>query len=214
MSSSKDSANRSPYHHGDLRNALLAAARGLALELGPDKVSLREVAKRAGVSHAAAYHHFADKNDLLRAVSIDAFVDLNAALDKCVAASDGLVLTLETLTVEYLRFASDRSTEFSFMWRKELCMPDGEPDPLADAQTAPRNLVTAYLHSRVGIDLAPDADPDLATLALWSFVHGYTTIVLETPAFKHMPPVAREHLAKLALQPLFTGIAASRIDVP
>ncbi len=208
MSSSSEIASRSPYHHGDLRNALLAAARALALEHGPDKVSLREVAKRAGVSHAAAYHHFADKNDLLRAMSVSAFVDLNTAMSTSLTTADGLKPTLEAIAVEYLRFATERSTEFSFMWKKELCMPDGEPDPLADAQRAPRDLVTAYLHSRVGIDLAADADPDLATLALWSFVHGFTMIVLETPAFKHMPQPAREGLAKMGLQQLFSGIAA------
>ena len=64
------------YHHGNLRTALLNAARELAAENTIDSITLREVARRAGVSHAAPYHHFADKRALLRALAIDAFTEL------------------------------------------------------------------------------------------------------------------------------------------
>ena len=202
---SSSSSGKSAYHHGDLRNALLEAARALAHEVGPDSITLREVARRAGVSHTAAYHHFADKNDLLRALAVQAFYDLSAIQASRIAAGADLATTLEGLTVDYLAFATDRRAEFSFMWRRELCMPDGEPDALKDAQLASQETVTAYLRTRVGLDLT--ADPDLATLAYWSLSHGFATIVLETPAFKHAPAEQIDFLARTMVGQLLAGIS-------
>ena len=206
MSSSP--VGKHPYHHGNLRSALLGAARDLATELGADSITLREVARRAGVSHTAAYHHFADKNDLLRALAVQAFIDLQQLQAERIAAGGNLGETLEGLAVDYLRFATARRAEFSFMWRRELCMPDGEPDPLKDVQLASQQLVTDFLVSRRGIDLAATADPDLATLAYWSLSHGFTNIVLETPAFKHAPDEQLDFLARATVQQLLVGIRA------
>ena len=206
MSSSP--VGKHPYHHGNLRSALLGAARDLATELGADSITLREVARRAGVSHTAAYHHFADKNDLLRALAVQAFIDLQQLQAERIAAGGDLGETLEGLAVDYLRFATARRAEFSFMWRRELCMPDGEPDPLKDVQLASQQLVTDFLVSRRGIDLAATADPDLATLAYWSLSHGFTNIVLETPAFKHAPDEQLDFLARATVQQLLVGIRA------
>ena len=206
MSSSP--VGKHPYHHGNLRSALLGAARDLATELGADSITLREVARRAGVSHTAAYHHFADKNDLLRALAVQAFLDLQQLQTERIAAGGNLGETLEGLAVDYLRFATARRAEFSFMWRRELCMPDGEPDPLKDVQLASQQLVTDFLVSRRGIDLAATADPNLATLAYWSLSHGFTNIVLETPAFKHAPDEQLDFLARATVQQLLVGIRA------
>ena len=202
---SSSTASKQSYHHGDLRNALLEAARALAHEVGADSITLREVARRAGVSHTAAYHHFADKNDLLRALAVQAFHDLGGIQSARIAVGGDLTTVLEGLTVDYMAFATDRRAEFSFMWRRELCMPDGEPDPLKDAQLASQQIVTDYLRTRVDIDLA--ADPDLATLAYWSMSHGFVTIVLETPAFKHAPAEQVDFLARSTVQQLLAGIA-------
>jgi len=206
MSSSP--VGKHPYHHGNLRSALLGAARDLATELGADSITLREVARRAGVSHTAAYHHFADKNDLLRALAVQAFLDLQQLQTERIAAGGDLGETLEGLAVDYLRFATARRAEFSFMWRRELCMPDGEPDPLKDVQLASQQLVTDFLVSRRGIDLAATTNPDLATLAYWSLSHGFTNIVLETPAFKHAPDEQLDFLARATVQQLLVGIRA------
>ena len=73
-------AKKKDYHHGDLRNALLAAAREELIEKGPEKFSLRGCAKRAGVSHAAPAHHFKDTEALLQAVAADGFAQLTAEL--------------------------------------------------------------------------------------------------------------------------------------
>jgi len=77
---------RGKYHHGDLRRALLDAALELVNELGPSGITLREAARRAGVTHAAPYRHFADKGALLAAVAEQGFVQLLAAIDGAIVA--------------------------------------------------------------------------------------------------------------------------------
>src|SRR3954452_9491952 len=75
------------YHHGDLRRALLDAARVELHKVGLRELSLRSVARRAGVTHTAAYHHFADKEELLRRVAQEGFEKLDAAMVKEVEAA-------------------------------------------------------------------------------------------------------------------------------
>ena len=71
---------RAPYHHGDLRRALLEAAREVLREQGPEGCSLREVARRAGVTHAAPYHHFPSREALLGALANEAYAELDRAM--------------------------------------------------------------------------------------------------------------------------------------
>ena len=74
-----------PYHHGDLRRALIDASIGLIAESGPDGFTLREVARRARVSHTAPYRHFREKSDLLAAVAEQGFLELRKAVDRATA---------------------------------------------------------------------------------------------------------------------------------
>ncbi len=78
-----------PYHHGDLRRALVAAARALLEESGPEALSLRDVARRVGVSHNAPYRHFPTKQALLAAVAAEEFAALSARM-AAVPAAPGL----------------------------------------------------------------------------------------------------------------------------
>src|SRR3954462_15471127 len=77
-----------PYHHGDLRAALLAAAAGWLDERGAETLTLRELARAAGVSHAAPYHHFANREELKAGVAEHAFVRLGDALAAAAGAAD------------------------------------------------------------------------------------------------------------------------------
>lgn len=195
---------RSAYHHGDLRRSLVSAASTAAEELGADKVSVREVARRAGVSHAAAYHHFTDKNDLLRAVALEAFSELRSRMT---TASDAPRLTeaLAGAARAYLAFARERPAAFRFMWARELCMPDGVDDPLADAQRGLAADVDTVLQKHAA-ELRPGGDPRLGMLANWSLVHGFATIAVDTPAFKHTPPAELDAMADAIIEALVRGI--------
>src|SRR4051812_26394436 len=95
-----------PYHHGDLKNALIQAAQALLAERGADDFSLREVARRAGVSPAAPAHHFGDAQGLLTAVATLAFEELTQVLRAGHArGGDDPQLALREQGVEYVQFA-------------------------------------------------------------------------------------------------------------
>jgi AcrR family transcriptional regulator len=105
-----------PYHHGDLPRALLDAAVHAILEVGPAAVSLRDLARRTGVSHAAPAHHFGDKAGLLTAVATDGFQLLAATLGEAYQATGSFL----EVGVAYVRFAATHRAHFEVMFRPEL----------------------------------------------------------------------------------------------
>jgi AcrR family transcriptional regulator len=211
MSSSVSASPKRPqYHHGDLRNALLEAARTLAQERGADALTLRHVARQAGVSHAAAYHHFTDKNDLLRALAIQAFKALEIELQRAIQDHADDHDAFETLGATYLRFALNHAAEFRFMFRRDLCMPEGVPDPLEIASRGAQAALTAFVHVRQSDGTLKAGDPQATTLSFWSTIHGLTTIILETPVFKGIELQNAEHLIRGAVRQLLEGIADKR----
>ena len=100
-------AENRPYHHGDLRRALIDAARRLLETEGPTALSLRAVAREAGVSPAAPYHHFKDKGELLDAVAHEGWDLLNDLMTAARANEDSVRTKLTALGVAYVRFARD-----------------------------------------------------------------------------------------------------------
>src|SRR5918996_3461075 len=119
------------YHHGNLRQALLAAAVDAITDVGPAGVSLRDLARRAGVSHAAPAHHFGDKAGLLTAVAAQGYQLL---ADTLTAARQRSADFLE-VGVAYVRFAVDHRAHFEVMFRPDLYHPD-DPAGLAAREHA------------------------------------------------------------------------------
>lgn len=191
------------YHHGDLRNALLDAARAVARESGADAITIREVTRRAGVSHAAAYHHFANRTDLLRAVALLAFHEFTAELEQ---ASGPDAAGLERMAIAYLRFATAHSAEFRFMFSSELCAPAGLPDPLSDASLTSQDVLRQQIRTlqSAGVLAAGDLEP--MVLAAWSQIHGLTMIALETRVFVGAPDEAVEDALRRGVRLLIAGL--------
>lgn len=104
-------------HHGDLRQALIAAALDLIADSDADEVTLRAVARRAGVSPAAPYHHFADKNALLAAVARDGFESLGEVQLEVLARPGSARDRLERLVTAYVLFALRHPTHYRLMFR-------------------------------------------------------------------------------------------------
>ena len=110
---------RDTYHHGDLKRALTAAALGLVSEKGPKGFTLREVARRAGVSAAAPYRHFADKADLLAAVATQGFVQLHETLNTVAAETTDLHARMVNMARAYVRWAVSHPDYYQAMFGAE-----------------------------------------------------------------------------------------------
>src|SRR2546423_2801057 len=104
------------YHHGDLRRTLLAAAVEAIAEHGPAAISLRDLARRADVSHAAPAHHFGDKAGLLTAIAAEGYLLLAAALHDAAARTGSFL----EVGVAYVGFAVDQPAHFAVMYRPDL----------------------------------------------------------------------------------------------
>lgn len=158
---------RSPYHHGDLRATILTAAAALVAQRGADAVSLRELARAAGVSHAAPAHHFTDRRGLFTALAAQGYTMLATALEQ--ARPDFI-----DAAVAYVGFAIDNPGHYAVMFDRSLVDPDDPELVAAEASAA------AELSAGVGSldDPKAKADPDTARLAAWSLVHGFATLWL------------------------------------
>jgi AcrR family transcriptional regulator len=159
--------SRDTYHHGDLKAVIVAKAATLVAERGADGISLRELAREAGVSHAAPAHHFADRRGLFTAVAAEGWRMLADAL--AAARPDFIDAALA-----YVRFALHHPGHYAVMFDRSLVNPD-DPE-LKAAQDA----AGAELAQGVGTlkDPRAKADPPSAALAAWSLVHGYAMLRL------------------------------------
>jgi len=161
-----DAESSRPYHHGDLRRALLAATGDAVGEVGPAAMSLRNVARRAGVSHAASTHHFGDKAGLLTAFAAEGYSLLADELER--AQREGT--SFLEVGVAYVRFAVNHRAHFDVMFRSELLHLD-DLDLRAAKAAAGRVLYGSPpgTMSRKRLTQA---------VAAWSIVHGIATLWL------------------------------------
>jgi AcrR family transcriptional regulator len=178
-----------PYHHGNLREALLTAALRLISEVGPTAFTLREVARRAGVSHNAPYRHFRDRDELMAAVSTEGYGELTRAmLDAAAQASDALE-RLKQAGMAYVKFALRRPEHFTVMFdtpttkpSEKLCfgpakMKEKYPEAAAAAEQSFRTLVSFVAACQQEGVLAAGDTRELALLA-WSMVHGVAKLAI------------------------------------
>jgi AcrR family transcriptional regulator len=158
-----------PYHHGDLRRALLSAAVSRVEEEGPSNLSLRDIARRAGVSHAAPAHHFGDKTGLFTAIAAEGFALLTTETAPLADRQDALL----QLGFVYIRFAVEHRGYFEVMFRPDLYR---ETD--ADlVQARDRSMEMLFRAARQAARL-PDGDITGLAVAAWSVVHGFATLWL------------------------------------
>lgn len=166
---------RDSYHHGELPAALVAAARGLLATPGSE-FSLREVARRAGVSNAAPYRHFDGLPALMDAVAAAALDELARALERVSAAATSAEAGLLGMAEEYLRFVTERPAEAHLAFSR----PKGErtPDsPVLHAAERAFTAVVAVMERGRRDGEFVGHDPVDAALAGWSLVHGAATLV-------------------------------------
>lgn len=185
------SRTRKPYHHGNLRRALIDAALDVIAERGVESLSLRELATQAGVSHAAPAHHVGDKAGLLTAIAEEGFALLADALEA--ARPEGF----KALGIAYVRFATSHHAHFAVMYDPSLYRADEA------GVVAARDRAAALLYTAAG-----DRDRGLAG---WCLMHGLATLwlagALPRSATKSRSPTT---LADRVARTAFRGGKSSR----
>ncbi|MER7990333.1 TetR/AcrR family transcriptional regulator [Streptomyces noursei] len=179
------------YHHGDLRRALLNHAAAAISESGVAKVSLREIARRAGVSHAAPTHHFGSREGLLTALAAQGF---HALADLMHNAQEHTADFAE-MGVAYVQFALSHPAHFEVMFQPHL--HQGDDPALRAAQQRAGELL-------YGAPTLPGTGTRDAGIAAWSLVHGFATLWLSNalPAEQGTPP---EQRARQAIRAFLDG---------
>jgi AcrR family transcriptional regulator len=199
-------AAKRPYHHGNLRDALVDAALALAREGGPGAVVVREASRRVGVSHNAAYRHFPDREALLAAVRDRCADALAAAMQVRLDAAgppDGTpqraFARLEATGRAYVDFALAEPGLFRTAFAAE-----GKPD----SGSGPYGLLNAQLDGLVEAGaLAPDRRPS-AEITAWAAVHGLSALFVDGP-LRSLPDPARAVALDHLLATISSGLAAT-----
>ncbi len=176
------------YHHGDLPSALRSATAELVAERGPRGFSLREVARRAGVSHAAPAHHFGDSRGLLTSVAVEGFSHLadalTAAAEDCADARERLRRCGEA----YVETARAYPGHYAVMLDESIHDPDNEALQLEGMRAFAQLIATI---ETLRDQLNPELDVDTAATLCWSAMHGLVELdaTMATIADRHDMPV-------------------------
>jgi AcrR family transcriptional regulator len=193
-----DSAPR-PYHHGSLRAALIAAAEAELAETGIERFSLRSVAKRAGVSHAAPAHHFGDTRGLLTALAAEGFERFLATQRAREAtAAPGQPDRIVAAGLGYIEFALAHPALFRLMFASER--PDFAASPLLEASRAAYGHLLENVAEIRGGDPVGDEAGMTDVTAAWAIVHGLADLLQAGRlAFLRSLPAAKREATMAAI---------------
>ena len=209
------------YHHGNLRAALVETGLSIARESGPEGVALREVARRVGVSHNAAYRHFADRDELLGEISHRAMARLTAAMRARIAALPegddamaGARARLDQIGRAYVEFALAEPGLFrvAFAGKAHSAGSPAVGPPPADGQPGdgqpgdgPYGLLNAALDDLVDVGYLDPARRPGSEVACWAAVHGFAELCLDGP-LRLLPSDLREAALSRLLDTVERGL--------
>lgn len=165
------------FHHGDLREALIAATRELLIEHGPDGFTLADACRRAGVTTAAPYKHFRDKQEILEEIVARGFEELTAANAKAVAeGGPGTIAGITAMGISYLDFAVAQPAVFRFMFghKSDLRKVQHVDESGNECLKNLINEVAAFSRKH-----GHKADAQQVAIRLWTFVHGASSLELD-----------------------------------
>ena len=165
-----------PYHHGNLHEVLLEAAIALIGEVGPMAFTLREVARRAGVSHNAPYRHFRDKEDLMTAVATEGYRELTEAMQEAARKQPRALDRLKSAGLAYIAFALRRPEHFAVMFDAPLSGGAHHKSNQA-AKRAFSALVGYVKDAQDAGELTSGDALEYAYLA-WTMVHGVAKLAI------------------------------------
>ncbi|MBS0234721.1 MAG: TetR/AcrR family transcriptional regulator [Proteobacteria bacterium] len=195
-----DSSER-PYHHGNLKRVLIETALGMLQEAGGWQFTLREVARRAGVSHSAPYKHFTDKTALLTELSGQGYLQLRDELQDALTASETPPEQLRAVAETYIRFGLSNALLYRLMFSTEI--NKSTRSELNDASFSPFGLLTDVLARGQAVDVFRRAPPEEQATACWALLHGVTIFELDRPLAGEN---SKTQLADRALAILLEGL--------
>jgi len=209
---SKRKSDRTGYHHGNLRAALLNAARELIEEKGAEGFTLAEAARLAGVSPAAPYRHFKDRNEILGALAVDGFerfaVELEAAWQQ---GRPDAVTAFTRVGRAYLAFAHDDPAAYKAMFEAGVSLDD-TPGLRTASGRAFDSLRTsaAALLARVPEDRRPPVD--LMGFHIWALSHGTATLFAERSLGRGRVPISSDEVLESGILVYLRGLGILPAD--
>jgi AcrR family transcriptional regulator len=179
ITSQKKASNKDSYHHGNLRETLIEASSHIIKIQGIEGLSLRKLADQVGVSRAAPYHHFKDKNALLAAVAQAGFEDLGGLLKIVVTKSSPLTKRLREAVHGYLAFAHEHPTQYDLMFGRRLWQSDQFNDFQRHAKDCFRLYVHLFEELQIQGQLSQNENPLRLAQILWATLHGLAKLTEE-----------------------------------
>lgn len=166
------------YHHGDLRNALIAAATQIITEESVQKLSVRYAAKKSGVSHTAPYRHFKNKEELLVAIAIEGFDTLSDKMEKAVKVSKTTEDQVFEIGRAYIEFALNNSDCYKIMFGDHIENKTGNADFYKAYDRSFQHLISVIKNLRQN-RLHTQLELEITVLAVWSLLHGYCSFLID-----------------------------------
>ncbi|MDQ1625135.1 MAG: hypothetical protein QOJ49_633 [Actinomycetota bacterium] len=201
-----------PYHHGQLRDSLVQAGLGLARAGGPDAVVLRGVTRQAGVSHNAAYRHFADRDELLRAVCERCMTELALLMEQRLASVrtrkpvERAWARLSAIGRAYVEFATTETGWFRTAFAvPQTTHPFAPGEGVGASGLGPYELLGAGLDELVAAGAIAAGRRPGAEYAAWSAVHGLSTLLTDGP-LRTLPPTERERALDVVIDGVRRGL--------
>jgi AcrR family transcriptional regulator len=175
----KTTSPKTTYHHGDLRQALLKAALVILKDQDVKNLSLRQVARQAGVSHTAPYRHFADRAALLEAVAEEGFIEFGCYLRKAVAQANAEPIeSLKATGEAYVRYALEHPTHFRLMFSYvPSCLTPGSTLPTTAQSTF--QILVDVIASGQAAGVIKAGNPNELAIGRWALVHGLAMLLLD-----------------------------------
>jgi AcrR family transcriptional regulator len=191
------------YHHGDLRSALLAHAARILRDDGLEALTLRAVARAAGVSQTAPYRHFADRRALMGAIAADGFRELHRAMSQAMEQGGGRE-GFKGVASAYVRFAQANPALYRVMFGPEVANTADLPE-LASASRASLGFVQTGLEQLQAAGLVRPGDAAVMAVACWAALHGLVSLILDGQAETVTPDIDR--LVEATAQLVMFGLA-------
>ena len=212
MTRQDDRRGRRGYHHGNLREALIEAARQLMAEHGPEGVTLSEAARMAGVSPAAPYRHFKDRANLVAALAVEGFTHFADALEKAWNNGAGGPLTsLNRVGYAYVEFARRQPAFYTAMFESGIDH-GSEPELSHQSNRAFGVLRDAAAAMHATLPEARRAPPLMMALHIWTMAHGISSLFLRGDTARRNLPVTPEDLLESGILIYLDGLGLNQRD--